>query len=179
MESLFTSLLLFGGAIFWTWAVLIAFVIVCFIADLSEKGYVAFIAFLALGGLYYWQGDFKAFLHIFTWGTVVGYIAIGFIYSLCRTYIAGRKLGKKIKDLPTEATKKSGDYETREYAIKEYISEELAGNVFRWWFLWVISLIDWIVGDFLKDVWDIIWKFLKNLYKDLLNWGIKSVLGEK
>jgi hypothetical protein len=187
MESFFTSMLLFGGAIFWTWAVLIAFVVICLVADLAKNGFWATFALVLLGITYYFFGvnhGYDILAHI-TVAPIVGYLLIGLAYATIRTFIEGAKLGKRILKLPTieeyKANEKFNGYvpdgSTKEGNIKLY-KEELKGNISRWWLLWWISAITWLIGDLLKDLWDVVYNSMKNFFNYVLELGIRTTLGK-
>jgi hypothetical protein len=187
MESFFTSMLLFGGAIFWTWAVLISFVVICLIADLAKNGFWATFALVLLGAVYYFFGanhGYDILAHI-TAAPIIGYLLIGLAYATIRTFIEGAKLGKRILKSPTYeeylAKKGTKDYinesDTREYKIKRF-KQELKGNISRWWLLWWISAITWLIGYLLKDLWDVVYNWMKNFFNYILEMGIRTTLGK-
>jgi hypothetical protein len=187
MESLFTSMLLFGGAIFWTWAVLIAFVVICFVADIAKNGFWATFALVLLGVTYYFFGanhGYAILSHI-TAAPIVGYLLIGLVYAVIRTYVEGAKLGKRIINDPTyeqyiakRGTKDSiSEYATREHKIKVF-KQELKDNISRWWLLWCISAITWLIGDLIKDVWDVVYRWMKNFFDYVLELGIRTTMGK-
>ena len=171
--ELLTALLLFGGSIFWTIAIGVVFLIICFASDIEKNGFYAFGSFILLIVTYYLWGDIKTFLSFFTWINITGYLGIGLLYSFLRTFIEGRKLGKRMLKLPH---KKEGEHVhyTKESEKDEYI-QDLKGNVFRWWFLWPISLINWILTDIIKDLWDFLYQNIRKIYNRILDIGIKTI----
>jgi hypothetical protein len=179
MESFFTSMLLFGGAIFWTWAVLIAFVVICLIADISKNGFWATFALVLLGVVYYFFGENHgyAILSHITAAPIIGYLLIGLVYATFRTYVEEVKLGKRLIKAPTYADYIISGTDTREYQIKRF-KKELKGNIARWWLLWWISAITWLIGDLLKDLWDVVYNWMKNFFNYVLELGIRTTLGK-
>jgi hypothetical protein len=182
-----TAFLLFGS-LFWTLTIITVFIIACLIADLGKNGFYAFFAFILLGTTYYFWGHFKDVASLFTVGNIVCYLTIGFLYSILRTFVEGRKLGKRIAHLPTleelkvaiiqsDKFRSPQRVEHKESYIEDY-KTELKNNVARWWFLWWISAITWVLGDLLKDVWDTIYHWLNNFYNNILDYGIRTVLGK-
>jgi hypothetical protein len=124
------------------------------------------------------------------WQLIISYIGIGFAHSLIRTFIYGRK--RKPERL--EAIQKRNDWfdknvdadRDKDYSndgihhgantvmyFDEETKENLKGNVFRWWFLWPISLLIWIASDFIIDFWKIIYNFFKGLFESILNIAMK------
>jgi hypothetical protein len=57
------------------------------------------------------------------------------------------------------------------YINGEWIKDkfDLKGHVFRWWFLFPVSMITWFFGSVLKDVYDLIYSKLGGLYEKVLN----------
>jgi hypothetical protein len=187
MESFFTSMLLFGGAVLWTWAVIAAFIVICFVADIAKNGFWATFALFLLGVTYYFFGanhGYAVLTHI-TAAPIIGYLLIGLVYATIRTYVEGAKLGKRLLKAPTNeeylAKKGTKEYinesDTREYKIKRF-KEELKGNIARWWLLWWISAITWLIGDLLKDLWDVVYNWMKNFFNYVLEMGIRTTLGK-
>lgn len=171
MEALL-ALTLFGSVIGF-WISVVVFLFICFLSDINESGYFAFGSLIIVSVLYYFWGDIKTLLPMFTLVNISIYLGIGLLFSAFRTFFAGRELGKEIKDLPID--KKSGErYDNQEYRKEQFV-KELKGNVFRWWFMWPISLITWLITDLVKEVWDWTYSKIKNFYNYILDLGIKSV----
>ena len=171
------SLTLFGSVIGF-WLSVLAFLIICFISDAVEEGGWAFAGLIILGGMFYFWADIKPMLEFFTLISVSTYLFAGLVFSFIRTFLAARKLGKKIKDLPENyddaRAKKVDTGDTKDY-YKERFIDNLKGNVFRWWFMWPISLINWVLTDFIKEVWDFVYSRVSGFYKHIVELGIKSV----
>ena len=53
---------------------------------------------------------------------------------------------------------------------KELISE-LSNNVSRWFLLWVVSLINWIITDLLGDFWEWLWTKIRSLFEGIFRLG--------
>lgn len=172
MESILNALpqiFLFGSVLYFYLFSLI-FLTILFFADYHESGFHAFGAFLIFLGVTFYWGTFEP-LEYLSWGSVGLYLGIGFLYSLVRTYFYGRKAlvygGYKTDPSDDEKIK----------YIENQISERkvhLKGNVFRWWFLFPVSFIDWVLSDLVKDIYDWIYKYLHKLYDSILDIGLKS-----
>jgi hypothetical protein len=119
MLELLQSFTLFGSVIGFYIAVLFLIGLL-FYSDIEEEGYGAFFSFLIFCGVTYFWSNFNI-LSYFSWGLVGSYLGIGLLYSFIKTYFYARKNGEK---------------------GRKYIKE----NVFRWWFLWPVSLINWILS---------------------------------
>jgi hypothetical protein len=147
--------------------------------DVNKNGFYATGTFIILIALYYWGGNFSAFLAIFSWKASIIYLSAGLIYSVIRTFFTGRNLGKRMKTLPSEdlLTKKESWQNTKEKEKEKFIND-LKGNVFRWWFLWPVSLITWTLTDLVAEAWDWCYNGMKKFYNGVLEVGIKSVGGK-
>ena len=171
METLFT-LTLFGSVI-WFWISALIFLIICFVSDITENGFLSFVFLIITAILYHFWGDVKSFLEFITFLNISIYLGIGLLFSALRTFFAGRTLGKKIKTLPEKSPDKY--YGTTKDSVKENFINELKGNVFRWWFMWPINLINWLITDLIKDVWNFTYSKIKGFYNYVLELGIKSI----
>jgi hypothetical protein len=171
------SLTLFGSVLGF-WLSVLAFLIICFISDAVEEGGWAFAGMVILGGMFYFWADIKPVLEFFTLISVSTYLLAGLVFSFIRTFLAARKLGKDTKDLirTKKEAKEQGKYtdETQEYAKDRFV-DKLKGNVFRWWFMWPISLISWIATDLVVEVWDFLYSKISGFYKHIVDLGISSV----
>jgi len=176
MEALtvFVQSLTLFGVVWAFWAMLVVFIIALFLLDITEGGIQAFVVFTIYVGLLFFWSSFDLF-SIFTWANVGTYLGIGFGYAILRVFIYGRKERNRFeKEKGTyfpHATEK-GFVEKRSDR-KESMKSELKNNTFRWWFLWPVSLINWVFTDLLKDVWDIIYKKLAKFANSIfdLGWG--------
>lgn len=180
MSALFTLTLF--GSIVWFWITAIIFLVVCFASDINKNGIVAFVTLIIIGFLFYFWGDVKSILAFFSLINVSIYLGIGLLFSAFRTFFSGRTLGKKLKNLPSAKDLSNNDENkytkyvsgTKE-SEKESFIRELKGNVFRWWFMWPISMINWLITDLIKDTWDFVYSKIKGFYNLILELGIKSV----
>ena len=171
MGSLLTVTLF--GSVIWAVISVVLFLIILFTSDIEENGFYAFASLIVFGVLYYFWGTFEPLLIFLTWKMLSLYFVIGLIYSVVRTFFKGRKLGEEIKDLPDERPKEY-PYDSKE-SVKEEFFSKLKGNVFRWWFMWPISLINWAVTDLVKDAWNYLFSKMRKFYNFVLELGVKSV----
>ena len=168
-----TALTLFGSVI-WFWLVVALFIVICFASDINENGFFAFGTLVVVSVVsYFWGSEtFMYFKSLFTLTNILIYLGVGFGFSTIRAFFASRKLGKELLEL----TQKS--YETLEVSksnLKKNFIEDLSGNVFRWWFMWPVSLLTWMVKDLISDMWNYCWKKLQGFYLYIVELGIKSV----
>jgi len=178
MGSLLT-LTLFGSSILF-WISAVVFLIMCFVAESEENGFIATLTLIVIGVLYHFWGDIKPILGFLTVLNISVYLAIGFFLSVIRTFVEGRKLKKRIKDLPVNdkmgAIISGRDYygDTQEGETRNF-KGELSGNVARWFLMWPISMTNWMLRNIVKEVWDFVYFKLKNFYNYILELGMKSV----
>lgn len=169
------DLLLFGGSVFFTYAVIIGFLVLCLISDIAKNGFVAFLSLIALAIVYRIWGDFHSFWAVFLWWHILVYLAIGLIYSSLRVIGEGWILEKRNKNVPFEKDLPEGkkyDTPTKE-SIKAERLEELKGNIGRWILLWWISMPNWLFFILPKRMWVAIFHFMRDFYESLLDLGMK------
>jgi hypothetical protein len=155
------------GSLFWGAVAISIFIIMCFVADISENGFLATFFLLVIGALFFFYGKeaWKAFVSIMIFKNFVIYFGLGLVHAFIRIYFYGRSEMKLLnKD---RIAGKSYEHNIDKDSIK--------GHVFRWWFLWPIALIDWVVKDLIKDVYDWFYKLFSDMFDFFLNLGIKSV----
>ena len=155
MESIFHSLTqftLFGGFV-WM-AILVGIVIISlFVSEAEEEGAIAFFAILGFSVLNYYWGNVPL-MKLLTWGNTLGYLGLGLTFTIVRVFFYGRQVALD-KD-------------------KLYFSD-LKGNVFRWWFIWPISLLTWVFSDLLSNFWDFIYERLGHTFEYFMKLGYNSV----
>lgn len=139
-----TGLTLFGSGIALGIVLLLLFISLI-AADLSESGWFAAVCISVVVILNAFWGTIPI-LDILTLKNILLYLIIGFIFSMVRTYFKGKELSKDDK--------------------KHY---DLKSSVFRWWFLFPISLINWVFGDLLKDLFNWIYSKIESIYLKLFN----------
>jgi hypothetical protein len=164
METLL-KLTLFGS-IFWGIAALVILLVVCFLSDLDENGFFATVALIVIGTLFYFFGKetWHLFISILTFVNLAIYFGAGLLHAFIRVYFHGRNEMKKVN----EDRLNGRSYE-------HTIERDIKLDVFRWWFMWPISLIDWFVKDLIKDIYDWIYDKISKVFDFVLNLGIKSV----
>lgn len=175
METLFAITLF--GATAWFWISFVLFIIICFISDLRKDGFIAFFFLLLFSVLYYFWGDVKPLLEFLTLKNCVLYFTVGLGFAIIRSFFSARTLGREIKDLPKTRNDIKGQshvYDNQEDSRNRFL-DKLKNNVFRWWFMWPISMITWVISDIIKDVYDFIYDKIKGLFEFVVDLGIKSV----
>lgn len=160
------GLSLFGSVI---WALLVlAFVIVMlFVSDVNENGFIA-TTFIIIGSIvfYIWgRESFNEIISFFAWYHILAYFGLGLLHAFIRVFFYGRKVMVDFNE-----TKYPGD----QLSLK-YKRSKIKENVFRWWFLWPVSLLVWIVQDIVRDVYNYCYDKLENLFNWIMELGVKSV----
>lgn len=168
----FLAALTLFGSVWYFWISVVILFVLFFVSEADENGFLALGSLIAVTILYYFWGDIKTILPLFSFINISIYLLLGLTFSTLRTFFAGRELGKRIKNLPEKDN--GGMYSAnQEYQKKEFI-DKLKGNVFRWWFMWPISLISWLVTDLVKEIWDYVYSKLSGFYNYIVELGIKS-----
>lgn len=173
MESVFNFLpefLLWGSALYF-WIFTLLFISILFICEVKESGYNALVAFVIFSIVTRSFSNFDI-LSVVNLKLVLIYLGIGLVHAFIRTYFYGRKRGIEKK------TKEWGQQDGREEYFNETTQRRLKGNVFRWWFLFPVSLLTWIFSDLLKDFYNFAYSKLRVLFVKILNLGQNSVKNE-
>lgn len=123
----------------------LAFLVMLIVAYFEESIPIAFWSFVIFMLVNSIWGTLPV-KSIITLKSVSIYIAIGFIYSIIRTYLLGKKL------TPSEKLK---------FKLKE--------RIFNWWFMFPISLTIWIFGDLLKQLYNFVYNKIENFYMKIFN----------
>lgn len=143
MESLL-GLTLFGSGLYFLLSVVL-FLVLLIVSDVIEVGLLASFVTVVFLSVNYKAGNLPL-SEILTVYNILLYIFIGFIFALVRTYFKGKELKEK---------------------QKEYF--ELKEHVFRWWFLFPISAINWIFGKLMKDLWNFTYNKFEKLFTKIFN----------
>lgn len=146
MEHLL-SLAIFGSFM-WFCIVLAALLITFFWSESVEHGGIAFIGVVAFLILNHFWGNVPVRDYISTVNVLI-YLGLGLIYAVIRTYFYGRNSSE------------------RDIAY-------LKGNVFRWWFIFPISLISWIVSDLCRDLWNWVYDLFQGMFEYFFKLGQKA-----
>jgi len=173
MWEAFLSIALFGSFVWWS-IITAVLLIILFVSEVNENGYVAFGFVVAYLTLFYFKGnqDLGVFLD---WNYLLIYLSVGIIYSVIRTLNLGLKKKKEVQ----EHINNSESYwiKTKKDAIKykkqqhQELLKKLAANVSRWWFMWPISLIVWTLSDLMSDFWNWLWKIFRSVFEAIFNFG--------
>lgn len=135
------------------WGIIIlAVLLVCLlIAEGIEQGGLGLLSILTFMLINYWWGNIPL-TKLITWGNVLFYIGAGFVFANIRIYFYGRE---KAKD-------------------KDKSYSEVEENIFRWWFMWPISLIYWTFSSLVIDLWNLIYKRFELIFKFFYNLGVNN-----
>lgn len=147
------SLSIFGGFVGFV-AVTVVLIFLFFYAEYQEQGIIALVAFLAYFLVNHYWGNVPI-INLFSIKTVSIYLATGLVYAVIKTYFYGREIAINGLD-------------------PKYSLDGLKGNVFRWWFIWPVSLISWLVSGLLKELFGLIWDNISKSFSEILYSGYKS-----
>lgn len=141
------------GSFLWFYGLIGLLFILLVISDIRSDGYSAFFVFsVSIGILLKWS-DFPVH-DVFTWANIAIYLLIGFVFAIIRVYFKGVEHRKKEEQYPNS---------TMYYKLKHH--------VFRWWFMWPISLLNWAIKDLISNLWDFIYKKLEIIFDYIYNLG--------
>jgi hypothetical protein len=71
--------------------------------------------------------------------------------------------------------KKVNEYRLEGHTYEYNINRKIKENIFRWWFMWVISLIVWIISDMVEEIYDCVYQRMSKIFDYVFNLGVKSV----
>jgi hypothetical protein len=159
MSSLLSGLLSFAifGSFVWA-AILFGVLLIClFTSEVKKEGSIAFGAVLAFILLNYFFGNIPL-NGLVSWQNVTIYLLIGLFFTVVRVFFYGRAMASK------------GDKFDKYY---------LKGNVFRWWFIWPVSLLTWVLSDIIADVWSFVYEKMGKIFEYFMELGFNSVKKSK
>ncbi len=144
------SLAIFGSFV---WFCIIVFILrcTCFWSERAKHGGIAFAGFTIFLIINHFWGNVPVSNYL-TVTNILIYLGIGLIYAIIRAYNYGTKN-------PTD------EYKT---AIGK-----LKGHVFRWWFIWPISLLSWLFTGLIKDFFDFLYRLFKGMFEYFFKFGQK------
>ena len=134
----------FGSAI-WFLILVAALIVSLFISEYQEEGFGGFAAVVVFVIINKIWGT-APLIELVTWTNVIAYLLIGFIFSLVRTYFKGKELS---------------DEKKKYFQLKEH--------VFRWWLMFPISMLHWLFGTLLKDLFTRVYDKVESLYNKIFN----------
>ena len=172
MESFLSNLpefFLWGSAIVF-WLFLSLLIIIFFISDVKENGILAFISFIVFIVLTELWGSFKIMNYV-TLAYLGLYLVIGLIYGFIRTFFYGRK---KLEYLTYNENPTEEEINANEKALIAKRLKYLKNNFFRWWFLFPISIINWVFSDLVFDIYDWAYSKLQKLIEIIFHYGVNS-----
>lgn len=142
------------GSIFAFYLSLIVLFLILIISEIEGQGISATFAFIVFVISNYLWGNLPL-VDIFSFQNIAMYLGIGFVFAIIRTYFKGRELDKKDRE---------------NYELKEAI--------FRWWFLFPISIINWVFGKLLKDLYNFIYSKVEKFFIFIFNAQKDNVLNK-
>jgi len=156
----FVAYTFFGSAV-WFAVVALALLFMLFVSDVHENGFIATASVvIVIIGNYVW-GNFPILDYISV--TSIGlYLAVGFGFSILRTVFKGRELTAEYEE---ETNNYKNDWSLAEHKKKF----DLKGHVFRWLFMFPVSMLTWFFGSICRDFWNLFYSKFGKMYERLLN----------
>lgn len=141
------------GSILYFWILVVLLVIVLHTFDNYQNGYGATVSVVIFIILTKYWGTFDIFTLV-NLKAVGIYIVIGLAFAGLRTYFFARKA------------------EDEQDAVNRL--KQLRFNVFRWWFLWPVSLLNWFLYDLIRDFFNVVYDKLEKKFVVIFNKGLKK-----
>lgn len=160
------GILLFGSEILFI-IVFIFFLATFLVLERLENSWGIFISFaIFITGVHFFT-NYPIIKLLFVWDTLlylVYYIIVGILYSLLKTYTVGKQLTKEHENniLKYPNTYKSSDDPKKHFELKDH--------VYRWIIWWWVGLINMIIGELPKKIYNYVYKKFERLY--LYIWGL-------
>lgn len=159
------GIVLFGSEILFIILAIIV-LIISLIFEYYEKSWGIFISLSIFILIMHYMTNYPIIKLIFNLNNFVYlliYFFIGILYSLLKTYIVGKQLTKEYeKDKLKDPPNRSYNYDPKK-------SFELKDHVYRWIIWWWVSLINMIIGELPKKIYNYVYKKLEKLYLYIWN----------
>lgn len=140
--------LAFFGSFFWFCVITGLILIMCFISENVKQGGLAFTGLVIFLLVNYFWGNVPVMDYV-SWMNTLAYFGVGFVYAILKTIAYGSKSSNVTRDITY-----------------------LKGNVFRWWFIWPVSLLNWIFSDLMKDLFNFLYTKLKGTFEYFFYLGV-------
>lgn len=147
------SLSIFGSFIGFIAATVVLFALF-FYAEYEKQGFIALVAVIAYLVVNHYWGNVPL-KSLVTFPNIAIYLGAGLVYAVIKTYFYGRSV--------------AADGKTLNSAI-----DDLKGHVFRWWFIWPVSLVSWLVTDFIVEGFELLWDNIGTSFRKILTAGYES-----
>lgn len=144
------------GSIAYFWLLLVFVTIVSLICERHDNWFWLIGTILVFGFITQTRTNVDL-RDVITLSNALGYLGIGFVYAMLMTYIYGRKSDSK--------------YSPEYYDVKS--------KVIRWWFLFPLSIINWIVSDFIFDATEFIYDKFSGLFEYIFRLGYEHQMKKK
>lgn len=96
-------------------------------------------------------GNVPGLFQIFSFINIGLYFAIGLIFAIIRTYFKGKEIDVKDKE-----------------------RFDLKAHVARWWIMWPISLLNWVFGRLLVDLYNLSYKRMGKVFERVFDMPNKT-----
>ena len=156
------------GSVLTFWIATLLLFIVFVLSDIYENGYAATFALTVFVYLTYRWSNFNIFT-IATLTNVGVYIGLGLVYAFIKTYFFGRKKGSTMSE---KELKKY--YDPEDKWTRDNLLSKLKRNVFRWWFMWPVSLINWVFTDMIRDAYNWCYDKIGKWFVQVFEMGFKK-----
>jgi len=158
---------LFGNVVAF-WACTLVLLALLFYLDFHERSISSISSIMIFIVIVYFWGDIKIFTFI-TLQRIGYYFLIGAVFALIRAFLYGNKklVYNGIGIISEEKIKQNLKEQD------EKLSEGLKDNVLRWWSLWPISLFNWLLTDFIRQIGSWLYDRFNKVFLFFFNLGKK------
>ena len=148
----------------WSWPALVFFLCVGTIFEANEAhGWAVFTGLIAAVLAYTMYAVPLAVLA----GYAVAYLIIGFVWSFWRYK---RHADKVVSEC--EGVSKN----SRQYAIEQLKPARMLSKITTWVMIWPFSMVENVLGDFIKIIQTFITKFFKGIYNRIYDAAVGKIL---
>lgn len=174
------------GSIAWLVVFTSVLVTLLFVSEGLGNGFLAFWASVVYVGFILLWGSIDPGLYGFLlgWEAPAAYLLAGLVFATVRTFVHGMVCKKEFLESYSGPYERDGELSQAEREkhrqessddARNSMVDELKGNVSRWWFIWPVSLVYWVLTDLMKDMWDWLYLRIGRIYRRVAESGFDSV----
>ena len=164
------ELTLFGSVwIFWSFVFLA--LILYFVSEKHEDGRIGFVYSVVFVCCLFVDGFDFSRINI-DYFKILSYLGIGLLFAIIKSYFYGRYKNKEyISEIEGEKDEDADEVLSR---YKKESINDLKNNVFRWWFMWPVSLIYWSFSDLLSELYNFVYSKISKVFSYMFSLGFKN-----
>jgi hypothetical protein len=114
---------------------------------------------------------------------LVAYIVIGIVWSFIKLRITANRFSKEWeetkKSFSEKGTNKEDWLNCQSIDLDKFDFSEQEHKIFSWAMFWPFSILWFFLKDFLREVWEYLYKYLKNAYRRVYESAIQNIIADK